>query len=57
MKRILTALTLMPSAALAHSGDHSHVGPAHMLSAPDHFISLMLLVAVAAMIGWLVARR
>lgn len=47
MKRLALALTLLPSAALAHPGDHDATGLWHLLTEPDHLA--MIAVAVAAL--------
>lgn len=46
MKRILPALTLAPSAALAHPGDHHATGLWHLLTEPDHLAMIAIVVAV-----------
>jgi hydrogenase/urease accessory protein HupE len=53
MNRLAPALTLLPSAALAHPGDHNATGLLHLLSEPDH---LAMLAAVVAVLGYLVYR-
>lgn len=57
MKRLF-ALTLFPTAALAHEGDHSHNGffgnLSHLLTAPDH---LAMMATAALLIGVLVWLR
>ena len=53
MKRFFTVLTLLPTAAFAHAGDHGHGGfwtnLRHLITEPDHVAMLIgaaLLVAV-----------
>ena len=46
MKRLVSALTLLPSAALAHPGDHRTSGLWHVLTEPDHHAMIGLAVAV-----------
>jgi hydrogenase/urease accessory protein HupE len=53
MKRILPALTLLPSAALAHPGDHHATGLLHLLTEPDH---LAMITAVVAVLGYAIYR-
>lgn len=48
MKRLAPALAMLPSAALAHSGDHRSSGLLHVLTEPDHLA--MLVVAAAALV-------
>ncbi len=41
------ALILLPNAALAHAGDHSHVNVlVHLLTEPDHLMMIALAVSV-----------
>lgn len=51
MKRLVAALTLLPSAALAHPGDHRTAGLWHLLTEPDH---LAMIAAAAAVLGYAV---
>jgi hydrogenase/urease accessory protein HupE len=51
MKRLATAVTLLPSAALAHPGDHHTTGLWHVLTEPDH---LAMIAAVVAVLGYAV---
>lgn len=53
MKRILPALTLLPSAALAHPGDHHATGLLHLLTEPDH---LAMIAVVVAVLGYAIYR-
>lgn len=53
MKRLVPALTLLPSAALAHPGDHRTDGLLHFLSEPDH---LALIALGAAVLGYVIYR-
>ncbi len=53
MKRILPVLTLVPSAALAHPGDHHATGLLHLLTEADH---LAMIAAAVAVLGYLVYR-
>ena len=46
MKRLVSALTLLPSAALAHPGDHRTSNLWHLLTEPDHLAMIGLAVAV-----------
>jgi hypothetical protein len=48
MKRLTTLSLLVPSAALAHPGDHSTTAILHFLTEPDHLVMLALGVAVVA---------
>jgi hypothetical protein len=51
MKRILP-LALVPSAALAHPGDHRADGLLHFLSEPDHLALIALGGAVLGYAVW-----
>lgn len=53
MNRILPALILLPSAALAHPGDHHGMGLTHLLTEPDH---LAMITAVVAVLGYAIYR-
>lgn len=53
MRRLVPVLTLLPSAALAHPGDHHATGLLHLLVEPDH---LAMIAAVVAVLGYLVYR-
>ena len=53
MKRLVTVLIVLPSAALAHPGDHHGVSLAHLLTEPDH---LAMITAVVAVLGYAVYR-
>lgn len=48
---------LLPSAALAHAGDHAHSGLLHILTEPDHLAMMALAVAVALVARHLWVRR
>ncbi|WP_372800418.1 hypothetical protein [Paracoccus seriniphilus] len=52
MKRFFTAIALIPSAAAAHVGDHSHVAATHLLTEPDH-LGVIGVVIVIALGAWL----
>lgn len=51
MHRLVPVLTLLPSAALAHPGDHHATGLLHLLVEPDH---LAMIAAVVGVLGYLV---
>ncbi len=51
MKRLSFAALLAPTAALAHPGDHRHVGLFHFVTQPDHLAMIALASAFAAL-GW-----
>lgn len=53
MKRLVPALTLAPSAAFAHPGDHHATGLLHLLTEPDH---LVMIAAVVAVLGYALYR-
>lgn len=48
-------LAMLPTAALAHSGDHSHVAPTHALTEADH-VAVILAVIVAGALVWALRR-
>jgi hypothetical protein len=48
MKRLIAALAVVPSAALAHPGDHRLAEFLHLITEPDHLAMLALGVAVLA---------
>ena len=50
MKRLAALLLTLPSAALAHPGDHTGLGLRHLLTEPDHLAMLAAVVVVAAVI-------
>lgn len=52
MKKLFTALALIPSTALAHPGDHRADGLLHFLSQPDHAALIALGVAVLGYAVW-----
>jgi len=52
MKRIATAALVLPSAALAHPGDHRTDGLLHFLSEPDHMALIALGAAVLGYAVW-----
>jgi hydrogenase/urease accessory protein HupE len=56
MKRIV-ALSLIPTAALAHEGDHSHGGffgnLRHLLTEPDHLAMMATAVLLVGVLVWL----
>lgn len=54
MKKLFTALSLAPSVALAHPGDHHSTGLLHLLTEADH---LAMIAAVVAVLGYLIYRR
>lgn len=50
MKKTL-ALILLPNAALAHAGDHSHLNTlVHLLTEPDHLMLIALAVSVLGIV-------
>ena len=49
MKCLATLLCALPSAALAHPGDHSGLGMRHVLTQPDHLAMIVGAVVVAAL--------
>ena len=57
MKRIIAILVLLPAAAFAHPGHHSHIGffanLRHVLTEPDHLAMLGGTVAVVALVVYL----
>jgi hypothetical protein len=53
MKRLFTLLALLPTAALAHPGDHRADGLLHFLSEPDH---AALIAFGAAVLGYMIYR-
>jgi hydrogenase/urease accessory protein HupE len=57
MKRLIAFAALVPSAALAHPGDHSHAGVAanlhHLLTEPDHLAMLAAAVLAVALLAYL----
>jgi hydrogenase/urease accessory protein HupE len=57
MKRLITLLAVLPTTALAHPGDHSHIGfignLRHLLTEPDHLAMLAAAVGVAAVVIYL----
>ena len=57
MKRIFAALALLPTAALAHPGDHSHNGfwgnLRHLITEPDHAAMLAAAAVFVAAVIWL----
>lgn len=46
-KRPILALAALPTPAFAHSGDHSHTAPTHMLTEADH----LAVIAVVVLVG------
>lgn len=56
MKRIV-ALSLIPTAALAHEGDHSHNGfftnLRHLLTEPDHLAMMATAALIIGVLVWL----
>ena len=56
MKRTFAVLAVLPSAALAHPGDHGAAGVfanlRHVLTEPDHLALLAVVVAVVAALIW-----
>lgn len=56
MKRII-ALSLLPTSAFAHAGDHSHSGfwtnLRHLISEPDHIAMLGAAAVVVALVVYL----
>lgn len=57
MKQLVTLAALMPSVALAHSGDHRGVPPTHALTSVDHLAMFIALVVVAGLAATLWVRR
>jgi hypothetical protein len=53
MKRLFTLLALLPSAALAHPGDHRADELLHFLSEPDH---AALIALGAVVLGYVIYR-
>jgi hydrogenase/urease accessory protein HupE len=53
MKRMSLLLSLLPSAALAHPGDHHAIGLWHLVTEADH---LAMLAAVVAVLGYVLYR-
>jgi hydrogenase/urease accessory protein HupE len=53
MKRLASAIVVLPSVALAHPGDHHATGLLHLLTEPDH---LAMIAAVVAVLGYAVYR-
>jgi len=55
MKRLIAFAALVPSAALAHPGDHSHAGVTanlrHLLTEPDHLAMLAAAVLAVALLA------
>ena len=50
MKRLISALLLAASPALAHPGDHGATGLVHLLTEPDHLAILALAGLVVAVV-------
>jgi hypothetical protein len=48
MKTLFAALVLLPSAALAHPGDHARAEWLHLLTEPDHAAMIALGIAALA---------
>ncbi|KAF0173606.1 MAG: hypothetical protein FD162_1583 [Rhodobacteraceae bacterium] len=46
MKRLAVLLTLTPTLALAHPGDHRFANLVHLVSEPDHLAMIALGVAL-----------
>ncbi|WP_282602309.1 hypothetical protein [Paracoccus sp. PARArs4] len=55
MKTLIAAVTLLPTAALAHPGHHKDADPTHLLTQPDHLGTLALIVA-AGVAAWVLLR-
>lgn len=50
MKKVLIPALLLPSAARAHAGDHSHdfaQNVIHAISEPDHLLAILGVLALA----------
>ncbi|MDB6176558.1 hypothetical protein PAF17_03460 [Paracoccus sp. Z330] len=52
MKKLSITAAILPTLASAHVGDHSHVGPDHLLTQPDH-LGVIGVVVVVALGAWL----
>jgi hypothetical protein len=50
MKRLTALLVTLPTAALAHVGDHSGLGLTHLIREPDHLVLIAACVAVVALV-------
>lgn len=57
MKKLITLAALLPSAALAHQGDHSAVAPTHALTAVDHLAVLVTIIVVVGLAATVWVRR
>lgn len=53
MKRLASLVTLLPSSALAHPGDHHDASLAHLLTEPDH---LAMIAVVVVVLGYAIYR-
>lgn len=51
MKRAIVLAVLLPTAALAHPGDHAHAGLMHLLTEPDH-LAMIAGAAVVVFAAW-----
>jgi hydrogenase/urease accessory protein HupE len=56
MKRLISALLVTASPALAHPGDHGTSGLVHFLTEPDHLAILALTGLVVAVVVYRVRR-
>ena len=57
MRRMIAVIALLPTAAVAHPGDHAHSGffgnLGHLLTEPDHLAMLGVAVAFVALVVYL----
>jgi hydrogenase/urease accessory protein HupE len=57
MRRLIAALAVLPTAALAHAGDHFHTGffanLRHLLTEPDHLFMLGQVANLVAIVIYL----
>jgi hypothetical protein len=57
MKRLTALLVTLPTVVLAHAGDHSGLGLAHLLTEPDHLMLIAACVAVVALLVYKLRSR
>jgi len=57
MTRLLPLALILPTAALAHSGDHGSASWGHALTQPDHLLALAAVAALAWFGYRLLARK
>ena len=57
MKRLSVLLVTLPTVVLAHAGDHSGLGLAHLLTEPDHLVLIAACVAVVALVVYKLRSR